>query len=134
MRKIDLVSDFQKISAIQIREAYFREREESEKLVFEVEFWSGYFGMILDLYPYYKGLPSESIIYKYCWSNEYGDEVWGDDWNGEVEVDRLEEFYGHLKAIILPENLNAQREYNAILEICESTIKNKNRLFFIAHY
>jgi hypothetical protein len=134
MRKIDLVSDFQKISAIQIREAYFREREESGKLVFEVEFWSGYFGMILDLYPDYKGLPSESIIYKYCWSNEYGDEVWGDDWNGEVEVDRLEEFYGHLKAIILPENLNAQREYNAILEICESTIKNKNRLFFIAHY
>lgn len=49
MRKINLVSDFQKISITQIREAYFRERTQSGDLVFEVEFWSGYFGMILNI-------------------------------------------------------------------------------------
>jgi len=134
MRKIDLVSDFQKISLTQIREAYFRERDESGNLVFEVEFWSGYFGNILFLYPDYMALPKKSVIYKYCWSHDYGNEVWGDYWNGEVEVDRLEEFYGHLKSIILTEDANAQKEYDAILEICESALKNKNRLFFIADY
>lgn len=134
MRKIDLVSEFQKISITQIREAYFRERTESGELVFEVEFWSGYFGMILELCPDYKTLPSESVIYKYCWSYEYGDEVWGNDWDGEAEVDRIEEFYSHLKSIILTEDFNAQKEYDAILEICESAIKNKNKLFFIADY
>jgi hypothetical protein len=134
MRKIDLVTEFQKISITQIREAYFRERTESGELVFEVEFWSGYFCMILNLYPDYKTLPKESIIYKYRWSDDYGDDVWGDDWNGEVEIDRLEEFYGHIKSINLPEDLNAQQEYSAILEICESAINNKNKLFFIADY
>ena len=134
MRKIDLVSDFQKISVTQIREAYFRERTESDELVFEVRFWSGYFGMILHLYPDYTTLPSESIIYRYCWSDDYGNEVWGDEWTGEVEVERLEEFYLHLQSIVLPENSNMQEEYNAILEICESAVKNSNRLFFIADY
>ena len=110
------------------------ERSASGELIFEVGFWSGYFGAILDLYPDYKTLPSESIIYKYRWSYENEEDIWGDHWNGEVEVDRLEEFYGHMKSIILPEGLNAQKEYNAILEICESAIKNKNRLFFIADY
>jgi hypothetical protein len=134
MRKIDLVSEFQKISITQIRDAYFRERTESGELVFEVEFWSGYFGMILDLYPNYKALPSESIIYKYCWSNDYGKDVWGDHWNGEMEVDRLEKFYVHIKSIVITEDFNAQKEYNAILEICESAIKNKNKLFSVANY
>ncbi|MEO6977751.1 MAG: hypothetical protein ABI113_05200, partial [Mucilaginibacter sp.] len=115
-------------------EAYFRERDEAGKLVFEVEFWSGYFGIILFLYPDYMALPKESVIYKYCWSYDYGNDVWGDYWNGEVEVDRLEEFYGHMKSIILTEDANAQKEYDAILEICESALKNKNRLFFIADY
>jgi len=134
VRKIDLVSDFQKISITQIREAYFRERTESGQLVFEVAFWSGYFGMILDLFADYKSLPSESIIYKFCWSDEYELDVWGDHWEGEVEIDRLEEFYGHIKSINLTQGINAIKEYNAILEICESTIKNKNKLFFIADY
>jgi hypothetical protein len=134
MKKIDLVSDFQKISIVQIREAYFRERTESGELVFEVVLWSGYFGMILDLYPDYQELPRESIIYKYRWSADYEFDTWGDEFNGEVQVDRLEEFYDHMKSLVIAEELNAQKEYNAILEICESAIKNKNKLFFIADY
>ncbi|WP_143166704.1 hypothetical protein [Pedobacter caeni] len=129
------MSDFQKKTFVQIREAYFRERNESGELVFEVEFWSSYFTLILDLfYPDYRELPIESTIHKYHSSNQYDEDTWGDENNGEVEIDRLEEFYGHMKSIVLPESLGAQEVYNAIIEICESAIKNKNKLYFIADY
>ncbi|RQO69406.1 hypothetical protein DBR43_15080 [Pedobacter sp. KBW06] len=134
MRKIDLVTDFQKKSIAQIRQAFFRERTASGELVFELEFWSVCFDKILYLYPDYRELPKESVIYKYCWSNEHDDDVWGNEDDGEVEFDRVEEFYGHLKSITLPEDSYGKEEYHAILEICESAIKNKNKLFFMADY
>lgn len=134
MRTIDLITDFQKISITQIREAYFRERTVAGEIVFEVGLWSGYVGFILSHYPDYKSLPPESVVYKFNWSDDYGDHTWGDDRYGEVEVDRLQEFYGHLKTIIITEDCNCQKEYDAILEICQSAIKSGNRLFFLADY
>jgi hypothetical protein len=58
----------------------------------------------------------------------------GDYTEGEVEVDRLEEFYGHLKSITLRDELNVEKEFAAILEICESAIQHTNKLFFVADY
>jgi hypothetical protein len=133
-KRIDLVADFQRISITQIREAKFTERNAADEVVFEVLLWSAYFDWILFSYPDYQSLHKESIVYRYCWSNLYGEETWGNDWAGEVEVDRLEEFYGHLKSIILPEDLNTEKELAAMIRICESAIQNKNKLFFIADY
>jgi hypothetical protein len=133
-KTIDLVSDFQKISIAQINEAVFTEKNVAGETIFEVLIWWYYFDWILFSYPDYESLPKESILYKYCWSSLYGKETWGDYTEGEVEVDRLEEFYGHLKSITLRDELNVEKEFAAILEICESAIQHTNKLFFVADY
>ena len=74
------------------------------------------------------------MIYKFCWSADYGDERWGEEEHGEVELERLQEFYRHLKTIRNSGQLYSKEEYNTVIEICESALKNNNQLFLIADY
>ncbi len=135
MRKIDLVTPFQKQSITQIRDAHFMERTASGECVFEIDVWSYYVIWIFDQCPDYKVLPQESFVYRFCWNQHHDLEYLGDETVGEVEIDRLEEFYEYLQSIYpLAESFEIKPEMDAILEICRSAIAHQNKLFLIADY
>lgn len=136
MRKIDLITPFQQKSIAAIDGTYFRERTTSGECVFEIGVWSHCVRMIFEQCPDYKMLPEESFVYRFCWHWVQHSEYLGNDEQGEVEINRLPEFYDYLLSIRHSPEIQAMvpEEMEAILEICESAITNGTKLILIADY
>ncbi|WP_342644675.1 hypothetical protein [Mucilaginibacter sp. CSA2-8R] len=136
MKKIDLITPFQQKSIAAIDGAYFRERTASGECVFEVGVWSHCVLMIFEQCPDYKALPEESFVYRFCWHWLHHSKYLGNYIEGEVEIDRLPEFYNYLQNIRHSPEIQrmAAEEMDVILEICKLAMANGNRLFLIADY
>lgn len=130
-KNIDLLSGHQKLSFVALGEAFLRERNPKGEVVFEVLMWGYAFNEIMKLKTNFLELHSESVIRKFIWSRDYSmEDRWAED--EEAECERLFEFYNHLKELSLDIHPDYKNEYQAILEICDSALKNGNKLFIQA--
>lgn len=138
MKNIDLLSEIQSRTFVALSEAYFRERNAKGEVVFELLLWTHDVTMILTLFPDYESLHPRSVIFQYNHALDYELDGWGEDTIGEVELERLDEFLGHLKSIHIstgqPNDASNPKAYAAIIELCESALANGNRVFFEADY
>lgn len=100
------------------------EKDNQGNIVSKVRLFSGSFDEILNFIPYDDSSHHESVMYLY--NTEIQD--WGKDYS---LVTRLQEFYTQLvsieNAVIAAEYFID--EYNAMKQICLSTLQNGNRLY-----
>lgn len=129
--RIDLLSDWQKHFAFGLGEVVLRERDSHNNVVIELLLATNSFDLIMDLNNDYLSQIPESTIYKYKYSRDFKENAWASG-NEELIVD-IEDFYCYLKSnkSNVDENLFG-KEYNEVIKICESVIKNETNLYLIA--
>ena len=136
MIKIELISEWMKIFpySLCLDEIYFRERNSVGTLIYELTLSTHQFGYIINpFYENFRELNPESLIYK-CHSKDFENGDWAE--KQEEECQSVEEFYNHLleKREIICVFIEVKEAYNELLKICESTMKNKNKLFVFSEY
>ncbi|UFH31104.1 hypothetical protein LNP04_14120 [Chryseobacterium sp. C-71] len=129
--RIDLLSDWQKYFAFGLGEVVLREKNSHNNVVIELLLATNAFDLIMDLNNDYLNQIPESTIYKYNYSRDFKENAWASG-KEELIVD-IEDFYFYLKSnkSNVDENLFG-KEYNEVIKICESVIKNENSLYLIA--
>ena len=130
VRRIDLLSNWQKHFTLNLGKSYLRERKNNGELVTELLLSSALLDNIMMSNCNYKNLDPNSVIYKYCTTRDKEGNCWAE--NKEEECERIEEFYEQL--ISIKENIDFEllhTEYEEVLKICQSTINNNNKLFLI---
>jgi hypothetical protein len=130
IKKIDLLDEWVRKTGMALKEVSLRERDLDGNIVFEVIMCDMPFEELI--YINFKDRNKESVIYKYCWTREYEWESWAED--KEEECERLVEFYEQIKMLKTEVPEISIKEYDAIIEICESTIRNGNKLFLMTAY
>ena len=115
MNNINLYSGFEGYSELVLRE------KNDNKILFEVHLLDFHFNEVLALIPLGQ-YHEESVMF-----NFFKVEGWH---NGEWQCKRIQEFYNQLILIqtTIPQNL--EEVYDAIKQICSSTIQNNSKLFF----
>lgn len=135
--KIELVSKWMKLYSFSIclDEIYFRERDDKNNLVYELELTTHQFEFIINhYYSNFKELNPDSLIYKYH-SDEYA--ILNDPIAQERECYRVKEFNEQLINIrekVVQENSGAEEALDELVKICESTITHKNKLYIFSDY
>lgn len=129
--RIDLLSDWQKHFAFGLGEVVLRERDSHNNVVIELLLATNAFDLIMDLNNDYLSRIPESTIYEYNYSRDFKKNAWASG-NEELIVD-IKDFYSYLKRnkSNVDENLFG-KEYNEVIKICESVIKNETNLYLIA--
>lgn len=102
-------------------ELVLREKRNNSQILFEVHLLDFHFNEILSLIPLGQ-YHIESVMY-----NFFKVEGWH---NGEWECKRISEFYDQILLLetIIPQNLVVV--YDAIKQICSSSLQNNSKLFF----
>jgi hypothetical protein len=117
MIKIDLYTGFELDN-----EMIFREKTLSNEIIIEVDLWYGYFDSIMDLIPPFEGMHPDSIVYNWEKSTGFYE-------RGEWECKRVQEFYDQLVSGQAGVTSDFEEAYNALKQICLSTIQNGNKLY-----
>jgi len=102
-------------------EAILIEKDDSDQIMYKLRLFQADFNIIIDWIPYNETSHPENLVRLINI-----DLYWGQDFS---QILRLQEFYDQLLLVatqIDPFDLNI---FNAIKNICESTLCNKNRLF-----
>ncbi len=100
------------------------EKDNQENIVFKLRLFSAIFSEFLDFIPYDGSSHHESIMYLF--NTEVND--WGKDFS---LAPRVQEFYDQLLLIesqAVEDGLMID-EYNALKQICLSTLQNNNKLY-----
>lgn len=116
MKIINLYTGFEGYS-----ELVLKEKENSNQIIFEVHLLDFHFNEILSLIPLGQ-YHDESVMY-----NFFKAEGWHD---GDWECKRKQEFYDQLVVVEANVPQYLLDVYNAIKQICFSSIQNGSKLFF----
>lgn len=120
-----------KTFCFRVGEVVLRERDSHNNIVYELLLATNAFDLIMDLNNDYLSQIPESTIYKYKYSRDFKENAWASR-NEELIAD-IEDFYCYLKGnkSNVDENLFG-KEYNEVIKICKSVIKNQTSLYLIA--
>ncbi|MFI0425593.1 MAG: hypothetical protein ACH34V_01440 [Flavobacterium sp.] len=130
VRRIDLLSNWQKHFTLILGKAFLRERNNKGELVTELLLSSTLFDNIMMSNYNFRNLDKNSVVYKYCTTRDKDENCWAE--NKEEECERIEELYQQL--ISIKDNIDFDlllSEYEEVLKICLSAINNNNKLFLI---
>lgn len=129
--RIDLLSDWQKHFAFGLGEVILKEKDNDDNVIIELVLVTNAFDCIMNLNNDYLSQIPESTIYKYNYSRDFEENGWASG-NEELIVD-IEDFYCYLKSnkSNVDENLFG-KEYNEVIKICESVIRNGTSLYLTA--
>ncbi len=134
METIDFLSDWQKHFAFGLGEVIFLEKNNDNIILTKIIMSTDQFDNIVDFYyESYLNFNKESLLYKY-FNREYigSNEEWA-EYNEEV-IENIEEFLNHI--LNVGPNYEAlelvKDEYYSIINLCNSIIKNKTKLYFMA--
>jgi hypothetical protein len=117
MKKIDFYTGFEGENVM-----FFREKTQSDEITFELELWYGFFSSIVHLIPFVENMHPDGLMFNwYNHSGFYNYEEW--------ECKRIQELYEQLLSIKDKVDSDDYEAYNALKDICKSTIQSGNRLF-----
>jgi hypothetical protein len=115
------ITDLCIINPYGLMETLLIEKKASNEITFKVKLFSANFNIIMSLLQFDSSSNPNSLVYFFNTNLDFGSEF--------SKVNRLQEFYDQL--ILIDNQIDDLYllEYNAIKQICESTIQNDNDLF-----
>lgn len=117
MIRIDLYSPYK--GEIEI---VFIEKDVNDQVLFEVDLWYADFTSLMGYIPIVSDIHPDSVLYSWQKGVGFLDE-------GNWECKRVQEFYNQLTAINnIPETVGLDSVLNALIQICQSVLRNGNKL------
>lgn len=98
------------------------EKDINNNTLFKLILTNGDFDGVIDWIPFNETLDNESFIYKYKTDIDYAQE-------GFRQIIRLQEFYNQLIVVTNLIHSNFLPYFDALKQICHSTLMHGNRLF-----